>query len=153
MDIEFIKDISVLIIIVATIFNLFVIYKNLKIAENREKEKNPVIDIKVDCLPPYNSQNKKTILMLKNIGTKSTNPNMKTSLSCTWMPFISFQFDVPTENYILEPNEEIIWKFKLSEDVPVSGTIFIEVLDLKTVRRYIFFKNYIQARWELTEQI
>ena len=141
--IEFIRDISVLIIIGATIFNLYVVYKNLRIVENKEKEKKPVIDIKVDNLPPYNNQNEKTILRLKNVGTKATTPNMETSLSCSWMSSISLKFNMPSKDYVLDPNEEIIWKFRLDENFPNSSTIYVEVLN-EIIIKNIFFKKYMK---------
>ena len=153
MEIEFIKDISVLIIIGATVSNLYVVYKNLKIVENKEKEKNPVIDIKVDNLPPYNDQNEKTTLRLKNVGTKATNPNLMTSLSCSWMPSISLKFNMPSEDYTLEPNEQIIWKFRLDENFPNSSTIYINVRSKKNYTDGKFRKKYMTLHWELTEQL
>ena len=152
MDLELLKNASSLIIVGATIFNLYVVYKNFKISEKIEKTKHPVMDIKLDNLPPYQGEKEKSILRLKNVGTKATNPNLSTTLSCSWMPSLSMKFNLPSEGYILSPNEEIIWKFRLDENIPPSSLVHVEILDTLIDKRfYGESKNILQ--WELTEQL
>lgn len=152
MDIELLKNTSSLIIIGATFFNLYVVYKNFKISEKNEKTKTPVIDIKLDNLPPYKGEKEKSILRIKNVGTKATNPNLSTTLSCSWMPSLSMKFNLPSEDYILAPNEKIIWKFRLDENIPPSSLVYVEILDTLIEKRfYGGSKNALQ--WELTEQL
>lgn len=153
MDIELLKNASSLIIIGATIFNLYVVYKNFKISEKTEKTKTPVMEIKLDNLPLYKSEKEKSILRLKNVGTKATNPNLSTTLSCSWMPSLSMKFNLPSETYILEPNEEIIWKFRLDENIPPSSLVHVEIIDKYIEKKgfYITMENF--RKWELTEQL
>ena len=147
MDAELFKDISTILIIAASIFNLYVVYKNYKIfkknyeiAQTIEMTKKPVVDIKLDNLPPYENENEKTILRLKNVGIKETNPDFSTILSCSWTPSLSLKFNLPSSGHQLAPNEEISWKFRLNENFPPTSTIRVQVSD----------KSFF---WELTEQL
>ena len=147
MDIELFKNISTILIIGATIFNLYVVYKNYKIVQKNykivqkiEMAKTPVMDIKLDNLPPYENENEKTILRLKNVGTKQTNPEFSTIVSCSWMPSLSLKFNLPSSGYYLAPNEEITWKFRLDENFLPTSTVHVKVNDKGSV-------------WVLTEQL
>ena len=110
-----IDGISTIIIICATAFNLFITYENYLM-------KKPVIDIKLENLPPYDNKTQKTTLKLKNVGHKKTSRDFTTILSCSWMPSMSFKFSLP-KNEFLDQNEEIIWKFRLDESIPPNSSI------------------------------
>ena len=133
MDGELLKNGSTIIIIGATIFNLYIVYKNYS-------TKVPVIDIKLNNLPPYENKNEKTVLKLKNVGNKGTASDFDTTLSCSWLSSMSFKFNPPSKGYRLDPNEEISWKVRLEENFPSSSNIYVEVKD----------KNRV---WELSEQL
>lgn len=133
MGIPIIDYISTVIIVGATIISLYFVYKNYM-------TKVPVIDIKLKNLPPYANENEKTVLKLKNVGNKMTGKSFDTTLSCSWLPSISLKFNPPSKGYTLDPNEEIIWKFRLDENYPPSSSIYVKVDD---ENKY----------WELSEQI
>lgn len=140
MDIELFGNIPAILIIGATIFNLYVVYKNYKISQKREMAKTPVMDIKLDNLPPYENEKEKTNLRLKNVGTKETDHDFSTILSCSWMPSLSLKFNLPSSGYYLAPNEEITWKFRLDENFPPTSTVRVKVQDKG-------------ISWEFTEQL
>ena len=131
------ENISTLVIIGATILNLYLVYINYKI-------KTPVIDIKLDNLPTYKNEEEKTILKLKNVGTKTTKPNLEITLSCSWMPSMSMKFNLPSKAYHLAPNEEIIWKFRMDENFPMASTVHVLVKE-KGILGGVW--------WEFTEQL
>ena len=134
MNGELLKYVPTIIIIGATIFNLYLVYINYRI-------KVPVIDIKLDNLPPYKNEGEKTTLKLENVGNKKTNPDLETTLSCSWMPSISMKFNLPSKGYHLAPNEKIIWKFRMDENFPQASTVYVLVEERRGYS------------WEFTEQL
>jgi hypothetical protein len=126
---------STAIIVGATVLNLYFVYLNYLI-------KTPVIDIKLESLPPYENKTDKTVLRLKNVGTKGTKSDFETILSCSWIPSMSMKFNLPSEGHRLDPNEEIIWRFRLDENFPPTSTIHVTVNEGK-----------FGLTWELTEQL
>ncbi|MFA4934509.1 MAG: hypothetical protein WC568_01610 [Candidatus Methanoperedens sp.] len=87
-------------------------------------------------------------MKLKNVGSKATNPDFTTILSFSWSPSISMKFNLPSKGHHLGINEEIIWKFKLDEDVPSGSTVRVFVRD-----EFSYFLSRGVRTWELIEQL
>lgn len=120
--IDIVKELSTVIIIIATIFNLWFVYQNWAI-------KKPVVEILVDTLPKYKSDQDKTVVTIKNVGEKATGQNPDVTISCSWMPNISYRLNFPTNSYNLEPKEAMIWKVRLDSAPPENSSIVITVRD------------------------
>ena len=132
-----IDSILAIVIIGATVLNLYIVYLSYLI-------KKPVIDIKLENLPPYDDKTEKTILKLKNIGQKDSSRDFTTILSGSWMPSMSLKFNLP-ERHFLAQNEEIIWKFRLDENIPPNSSINVIVK-----QKFGFYRT---AVWTFSEQI
>ena len=134
------NSISTIIIIGATILNLAIVYKSYLI-------KKPVIDIKLENLPPYDDNNtEKTVLKLKNVGGKDSSSNFTTILSCSWMESMSLKFNLP-KGHFLAQNEEIIWKFRLDENIPPNSSINV------VVEQKAWFLATRVMGWNYSEQL
>lgn len=133
---EDIKNISTLIVIIATIVNLYFVYQNYK-------AKKPVIDIKLENLPPYSDDKQRTILKLKNVGTGETGRDPEVVVSFSWIPGISYKCNFPSKGYRLDPNEEIIWKFRVDGNCGPESKIAVKVTNT----------NPSRTNWELHEQL
>jgi hypothetical protein len=131
----------VAITLIATAVNVFFVYKNYQLTSQRHQAYQPVVDIKLDGLPPYNEPADKTLIKLKNVGQASTT-TLDVNLSCSWMPTVSYTFNFPTPNFILAPNEEIIWRMRLDQNYKPGDTVRLKVIDRKGTQW-----------WELHEQI
>jgi hypothetical protein len=134
--------ISTIVVLFATVINLYIAYRGYWISHKTESAKRPVVDIKLEGLPPYVDDNQKTILKLKNVGTKETNADLFVIVSCSWMPAISYKMNFPSEGHTLDINEEIIWRFRLDEHYTPNSVVAVQVTDSKT-----------SMFWELHEQI
>lgn len=129
-----------LITILATIVNVYFVYKGYELTRGSEASKKPMTDIKLESLPPYTSETQKTRLKLKNVGTKDTSTSPIVIVSCSWMPSVSYKLNFPSDDYNLGVNEEIVWKFRLDEHFTPNSTVAVKVTDKSTF-------------WELHEQI
>lgn len=126
--------ISTIIIIIATLFNLYLtLWKYL--------QQTSVIDIKIDNLPPYPNEKEKTVITLKNVGLKKTKKNLNVTLSCSWLSGISYKLEFPSESYFLAPNEEISWKIRINDNIPENSNIRVNV------------RTPYGTSWDLHEQI
>jgi hypothetical protein len=134
--------ISTIIVIVATAINLYFVYRNWGLAQESHKSKKPVLDIKLETLPPYKDDAHKTILSIKNVGTKETSSDLLVIVSCSWMPSISYKMNFPTDAYRLDPNEEIIWKFRIDEHYTPNSIVAVKITD-----------GGSNIMWDLHEQI
>ncbi|HJQ32432.1 MAG TPA: hypothetical protein VJ866_09640 [Pyrinomonadaceae bacterium] len=154
---DILNVVSTIVVIAATGINLYFLYKNHQIADRNtriadrnlalaskiDQSKRPVIDIKLNCLPPYKSVDQKTILKLKNVGTKETGENPYVLVSCSWMPRISYKMNFPSSSYKLDMNEEIIWKFRMDENYTPNSTVAVHVADVSGSK----------VSWDLHEQL
>ena len=130
------------IIVLVTILNVFLTYKNVALAYRKHQDQKPVIDITVEKLPPYQNDDEKTVLILKNVGNKDSDPNLLIILNCSWLTGISYKFNLNTESSYLAVNEEIKWKIRINDKIPPNSKITIDVL------------NPIDGRgWNYSEQI
>lgn len=134
--------ISTAIVLFATVINLYIAYRGYWISHKSESAKRPVIDIKLEGLPPYADDNQKTVLRLKNVGTKETGPDPVAVVSCSWMPTLSYKMNFPSDGYIIDVNEEVIWRFRLDEHYSPNSVVAVKVTDTKT-----------STFWDLHEQI
>jgi hypothetical protein len=123
------------ITVVATVLNIYFAY-------NTHRSRKPVLDIRVSDLPPYSAPEKKTVVILKNVGTAPTSTKLEVLFSCSWMPSLSYKLNLPIEDYKLDPNEEITWQFRTDGTIPPNSQIVIKANDLE--RKVI---------WERHEQI
>ncbi|RIA31597.1 hypothetical protein DFO61_2321 [Ectopseudomonas oleovorans] len=119
---EFIKEWSVLIIIGATALNLWFVYSNWSI-------KKAVIEIQAESLPKYSSDEEKTLITIKNVGEKATGKKPTVTISCSWMPNISYNLNFPSDGYNLEHKESMKWKIRLDNNPPANSSIIIRVSD------------------------
>jgi hypothetical protein len=111
-----------IIVVIATIINLFFAYRNFV-------EKTAVVEIKVENLPPYSNPEEKTTVLLKNVGTTKTSANFEALITCSWMPNMSYKLNLPNQAFFLAPNEEVTWKIRLDNDVIKNSTVSIKVTD------------------------
>jgi ribosomal protein S8E len=86
-----------IIVVIATIINLFFAYRNFI-------EKTAVVEIKVENLPPYTNPEDRTTVLLKNVGTTKTSTNLETLITCSWMSNISYKLNLPNPAFFLAPN-------------------------------------------------
>jgi hypothetical protein len=91
--------------------------------------KKPVVGITIDTLPPYDRPSDRTLVSVKNVGTAATTRELSITVSCSWMPLISYRLNLPTEKYCLEPSEDFWWELKLNEDVVPNSTVRVTVWD------------------------
>lgn len=117
---EIIEGWSVVIVIIATIINVYFVYRNWEI-------KKPVIDFEIDKLPPYSSDDEKSTITLKNVGNKGTEKNPEVLVSCSWMPNTSYKLNFPSNNYNLEPSESMTWKLRIDNNPLPNSTVIIKV--------------------------
>ncbi len=129
-----------LITVLATIVNVYFVYRGYELTRGSEASKKPMIDIKLESLPPYKSDTQKTILKLKNVGSRDTKTSPLVIVSCSWMPSVSYKLNFPSDNYTLAVNEEIVWKFRMDEHFTPNSIVAVKVFDKST-------------SWELHEQI
>jgi hypothetical protein len=134
--------ISTIIVIAATLVNLYFVYKNFGFTKRGHESKIPVLDIKLENLPPYKDANQKTILKIKNVGEKRTCDNPLIVVSCSWMPSVSYKMNFPSDPYRFDPNEEVIWKFRIDEHFPANSIVAVAAYDAEA-----------DTSWDLHEQI
>lgn len=115
-----IQVISTVIIIAATIFNIYMTYW-------KYSQQDPVIDIKTTNLPPYENKEDKTVVNIKNVGQKKTKKNLIVVVSCSWMPGVSYKLNFHEQVHYLAPNEEISWKLRINDEMPVNSSIHVRV--------------------------
>lgn len=93
------------------------------------RAKKPVISITMDGLPPYESQQAKTEVRVKNVGSASTTRRLDVTVHCSWMPLLSYRLNFPTETYCLEPEEEHWWRFRMNDNLVPNSLVKVTVWD------------------------
>lgn len=106
--------------IVTALINCYIAYRIFRARE-------PVIEISVENLPPYQNESKKTKLTIKNVGTAGTTSDLKVIADLSWMPHTSLYFSLPEGRYILSPKESFSWNVPWPEPTPGSHTIQVTV--------------------------
>lgn len=91
--------------------------------------KKPVVGITIDSLPPYGDPTDRTLIAIKNVGTAATTRELRITVSCSWMPLISYRLNFPTEKYCLDPNEDYWWELRLNEELVPNSTVRVTVWD------------------------
>ncbi len=105
------------------------------------RARRPAVIITLSDLPPYQNDRATTYLAVKNVGTGATSRKLDITVSCSWMPFLSYRLNLPSEAYCLEPNEEYWWRFRMNDRVVPNSTVTVAVKDSR--RHY----------WKLQEHI
>ena len=124
---EIIKEYSTLIIIAATLLNIWFVYKNWEMNKSANDAKNPVIDFVINNLPEYTEAADKTSITLKNVGTRATGKEPDVTITCSWMANMSYKLNFPSDNYNLEPNETMTWKIRLDNNPPANSSVIVRV--------------------------
>ena len=91
--------------------------------------KKPVVGITIDDLPPYEDPTDRTVIAIKNVGTAATTRELSITVTCSWMPLISYRLNLPTEKYCLDPNEDYWWELRLNEELVPNSTVRVTVWD------------------------
>ncbi len=121
--------------VIATILNVYLAFK-------KHSQQKPVIDIKVENLPPYKTINDKTTIILKNVGNKDSDGDLEILIICSWITSVSYKLELPDAGGFLAPNEEMKWKIRLNDEL--TGNSSIKVLATNPIS-----KN----TWSYVEQI
>jgi hypothetical protein len=95
------------------------------------RAKRPVMLITMSNLPPYTDDNVQTVITIKNVGTAATTNQVGITVFCSWMPFLSYKLNLPTDTYCLEPNEEYWWRFRMDDRVVPNSIVVVTVRDAK----------------------
>ena len=126
--IDFIRDNSVVVIVVATAINLFFVAKGYWLNKKKSDSEAAVIDINMTNLPPYTGDcDKRTVVSLKNVGTAKSEPGLLVLVNCSWTPGVSYKLNFPTESTKFGINEEFSWKLHLPGNPPEGSNISVEV--------------------------
>jgi hypothetical protein len=105
------------------------------------RTKKPVVAISMVDLPPYPDEQRRTVINIKNVGTAATTRRVDITVSCSWMPFLSYRLNLPTAAYCLEPNEEYWWRFRMDDNIVPNSVVTVTVRDAQ------------RDSWKLQEQI
>lgn len=93
------------------------------------RARRPAVVITLTDLPPYKDNSAVTYVAVKNVGTAATTRQLDITVSCSWMPLLSYRLNLPSESYCLEPNEEYWWRFRMNDRVVPNSTVTVRVRD------------------------
>jgi hypothetical protein len=125
--IEFIKENSVVVIIIATGINVFFVVKNYLMNKKKLDRESAVIDIKLSNIPPYSGEDNRTVVTLKNVGNADSADQILVLVSCSWTSGISYKLNFTTPDTYFGINEEFSWKLELPGDPPTGSSIAVTV--------------------------
>jgi hypothetical protein len=95
------------------------------------RAKKPAMVISMNGVPPYPDEQTTTYISVKNVGSAATSRDLDITVSCSWMPLLSYKLNLPSEAYCLEPNEEYWWRFRMNDRVVPNSMVVVTVRDQK----------------------
>ena len=123
-----ITELSPYIAVVGTGAAIFFAYRNHILATKNLEAREPAvatIDIRIVNPPPYSAQVHWTELTIRNVGQR-TSGRLSVVGKCSWLELFDLHLHFPSENWVLQPNEEFRWKIRLPE-APTKPGFTIEV--------------------------